>query len=234
VRVRGRAKSFRGDIQVTVEQIARVDAGDEEAARFLPVSRRDLDELEGFLEHLAREVYDPGYKALLDRLLADRELRAGLRRAPCSLPSSGPARSSVHHAFLGGLLEHTVAVAMMAVELCAVHPRLDRDLLLCAALVHDLGKAREYAYGAEITRTEEGRMLGHVELGLRLIAAHAPPALAAERRLALEHCVLTHHGGDGPAGAGTQRFASAEALALQRLNALDAGVKGAFEQGLGR
>jgi 3'-5' exoribonuclease len=115
-----------------------------------------------------------------------------------------------------------------------VHPRLDRDLLLCAALVHDLGKAREYAYGAEITRTEEGRMLGHVELGLRLIAAHAPPALAAERRLALEHCVLTHHGGDGPAGAGTQRFASAEALALQRLNALDAGVKGAFEQGLGR
>jgi 3'-5' exoribonuclease len=234
VRVRGRAKSFRGEIQVTVEQIARVDAGEDEAARFLPVSRRDLDELEGFLEHLAREVYDPGYKALLDRLLADRELRAGLRRAPCSLPSSGPARSSVHHAFLGGLLEHTVAVATMAVELCAVHPRLDRDLLLSAALVHDLGKTREYAYGAEITRTEEGRMLGHVELGLRLIAAHAPPALAAERRLALEHCVLAHHGGDGPAGAGTQRYASAEALALQRLNALDAGVKGAFEQGLGR
>jgi 3'-5' exoribonuclease len=234
VRVRGRVKSFRGETQVTVEQIARVDAGDEEAARFLPVSRRDLDELEGFLEHLAREVYDPGYKALLDRLLADRELRAGLRRAPCSLPSSGPARSSVHHAFLGGLLEHTVAVAMMAVELCAVHPRLDRDLLLCAALVHDLGKTREYAYGAEITRTEEGRMLGHIELGLRVIAAHAPPALAAERRLALEHCVLAHHGNDGVPNAGTQRFASAEALALQRLNALDAGVKGAFEQGLGR
>jgi 3'-5' exoribonuclease len=229
--VRGRVKSFRGEIQVTVEQIARVDAGDEEATRFLPVSRRDLDELEGFLEHLAREVYDPGYKALLDRLLADRELRAGLRRAPCSLPSSGPARSSVHHAFLGGLLEHIVAVATMAVELCAVHPRLDRDLLLCAALVHDLGKTREYAYGTEITRTEEGRMLGHVELGLRLIAAHVPSSLAAERRLALEHCVLSHHGAEGSGG---QRFASAEALALQRLNALDAGVKGAFEQGLGR
>lgn len=234
VRVRGRAKSFRGETQVTVEQIARVDAGEEEAARFLPVSRRDLDELDGFFEHLAREIYDPGFKALLGRLLADRELRAGLRRAPCSLPSTGPARSSVHHAFLGGLLEHTVAVATMAVELCAVHPRLDRDLLLCAALVHDLGKTKEYAYGAEITRTEEGRMLGHVELGLRLIAAHAPPELAAQRRLALEHCVLAHHGADGASGAGTQRFASAEALALQRLNALDAGVKGAFEQGLGR
>jgi 3'-5' exoribonuclease len=141
-------------------------------------------------------------------------------------------RASAHHAFVGGLLEHTVAVAQMALELCAVHPRLDRDLLLCAALVHDLGKTREYAYGAEITPTEEGRMLGHVELGLRLIAAHSPPALSAPRRLALEHCVLTHHGDGAPSGGG--RFASAEALALQRLNALDAGVKGAFEQGLGR
>jgi 3'-5' exoribonuclease len=170
---------------------------------------------------------------LLGRLLADQELRAGLRRAPCSLPESSigrGTRSSAHHAFLGGLLEHTVAVAQMALELCAVHPRLDRDLLLCAALVHDLGKTREYAYGAEVTRTEEGRLLGHIELGLRLIAAHAPPALAAERRMALEHCVLAHHGAEGLAG----RFASAEALALQRLNALDAGVKGAFEHGLGR
>jgi 3'-5' exoribonuclease len=236
VRVRGRAEMFRDELQIAVEQIARVELGDEQAARFLPVSRRDLDELEGFFEHLARELYDPGFKALLQRLLDDRELRVELRRAPCSLPNSNPtrpARSTLHHAFLGGLLEHTVAVATMAVELCAVHPRLDRDLLLCAALVHDLGKTREYAYGAEITRTEEGRMLGHVELGLRLIAAHAPPGLASERRLALEHCVLTHHGAEGAGGTGTQRFASPEALALQRLNALDAGVKGAFEQGLG-
>jgi 3'-5' exoribonuclease len=234
VRVRGRAELFREELQIAVEQIARVELSDADAARFLPVSRRDLDELEGFLEHLAREIYDPGFKALLERLLGDRELRAELRRAPCSLPSTGPARSSVHHAFLGGLLEHIVGVATMAVELCAVHPRLDRDLLLSAALVHDLGKTREYAYGAEITRTQEGRMLGHVELGLRLIAAHAPPTLAPERRLALEHCVLTHHGAEGMGGAGTQRLSSPEALALQRLNALDAGVKGAFEQGLGR
>jgi 3'-5' exoribonuclease len=231
VRVRGRAETFRGELQIAVEEIARVELSDEQAARFLPVSRRDLDELEGFFEHLARELYDPAYRALLERLLADRELRAGLRRAPCSLPSSGATRASLHHAFLGGLLEHTVAVATMAVELCAVHPRLDRDLLLCAALVHDLGKTREYAYGADITRTEEGVMLGHVELGLRLIAAHAPPSLTGARRLALEHCVLAHHG-DGVGGGG--RAASAEALALQRLNALDAGVKGAFEQGIGR
>ncbi len=232
VRVRGRAELFREQLQLTIEQIARVELTDEDAARFLPVSHRDVDELEGFYEHLAREVFDPGLKGLLRHLLEDRELRAELRRAPCSLPSAGSGRpSSAHHAFLGGLLEHTVAVATLAVELCAVHPRLDRDLLLCAALVHDIGKTREYAYGAEITRTEEGRMLGHIELGLRLIAAHVPATLSGERRMALEHCVLCHHGAES---AGAQRPASAEALALQRLNALDAAVKGAFEQGLGR
>lgn len=231
VRVRGRAETFRGELQIAVQDIARVDLPEGDAARFLPVSRRDLDELEGFVEHLTREVYDPGYKALLDRMLADSELRAGLRQAPCSLPSIGASRASLHHAFLGGLLEHTVAVATMAVELCAVHPRLDRDLLLCAALVHDLGKTREYAYGAEITRTEEGVMLGHVELGLRLIATHAAPTLTGARRLELEHCVLVHHG-EGTGGG--RRATTAEALALQRLNALDAGVKGAFEQGLAR
>lgn len=227
VRVHGRVERFRDELQIAVEQIVRVDANEQVAAHFLPVSRRDLDELDGFIEHLAREVYDPGLKALLERLLGDRELRAGLRRAPCSLPANAPGRSGAHHAFIGGLLEHTVAVATLAIELCAVHPRLDRDLLLCAAIVHDLGKTREYAYAAEITRTEEGRMLGHIELGLRLIAAHAPPNLTAERRMALEHCVLAHHGGEG-----AQRPASAEALALQRLNALDVAVKGAFEHGL--
>ena len=83
-----------------------------------------------------------------------------------------------HHAYLGGLLEHTVAVATMAVELCQLHPRLDRDLLLAAALVHDIGKSREFTYGSEIARSREGALLGHVELGLRLIAARAPGELS--------------------------------------------------------
>ncbi|HTA35952.1 MAG TPA: HDIG domain-containing protein, partial [Solirubrobacteraceae bacterium] len=156
-------------------------------------------------------------------MLGDAQLRAELRRAPCSIPS--PQHSS-HHAYLGGLLEHTVAVASMALELCTLHSRLDRDMLLSAAIVHDIGKTREFTYGAEIARSAEGRMLGHVELGLRTIAPYLPSSLAPERRLALEHCVLMHHGGES-AGAGA-RFASAEALALYRLNALDASVKGAF------
>jgi 3'-5' exoribonuclease len=207
-------------------------------ARFLPVAYRDLDELEGFLEHLAREVYDGPLKLLLEQLLGDQPLREQLRRAPCSIPApraesaprgpGGAGRTSAHHAYLGGLLEHTVAVATLALELCTLHPRLDRDLLLCAAIVHDLGKTREFTYGAEIARSPEGKLLGHIELGLRVLAAHLPGSMSAERRLALEHCVILHHGGDGGTG---QRFASPEALALYRLNTLDAHVKGVLEHG---
>jgi 3'-5' exoribonuclease len=242
VRVKGRVERFRDELQIALQAIARAEEsdGDADPARFLPTAYRDLDELEGFLEHLAREVYEPGLKGLLSRLLGDAALRREIRRAPCSPPAAlgadsrprgaGAGRSGTsHHAYLGGLLEHTVAVATLALELCTLHPRLDRDLLLSAAIVHDLGKTREFTYGAEIGRSREGQLLGHIELGLRLIASHAPATLDSERRLALEHCVMLHHGADAASG---QRFASGEALALYRLNALDAQVKGAFEQGM--
>jgi 3'-5' exoribonuclease len=249
VRVRGRVQRFRDELQIELRAIERAAGEEADPARFLPTAYRDRDELEGFLEHLAREVYDPPLKALLERLLGDAALREQIRLAPCSLPGhaagsgvggtggmgaggGGPARSarspSSHHAYLGGLLEHTVAVATMALELCPLHPRLDRDLLLSAAIVHDLGKTREFTYGAEIERSREGALLGHVELGLRVIAEHAPAALNGERRLALEHCVILHHGPDTGSG---QRFASPEALSLYRLNALDAQVKGMLEHG---
>jgi 3'-5' exoribonuclease len=238
VRVTGRVESFREELQIGLRSIARAEGAEADPARFLPTAYRDLDELDGFLEHLAREVYDPGYKALLERLLGDGDLRDGIRRAPCSLPAAGSAgadgvagggrQASGHHAYLGGLLEHTVAVATLSLELCTLHPRLDRDLLLCAAIVHDLGKTREYTYGAEIQRSREGRLLGHIELGLRLVASRAPASLDEERRLALEHCVLLHHGADAASG---RRFGSGEALALYRVNSLDAQVKGAFERG---
>lgn len=232
VHVKGRVERFRDELTVDVRQIERVEVSGEELAKFLPSSRRDLDELEGFLEHLVREIYDPGLRGLCERLLGDKAVRSELRRAPCGVPgepSGGRGGQGRHHAYLGGLLEHTVAVATLALELCEVHPRLDRDLLLCAAIVHDIGRTREFSYGSEISRTEEGRLLGHVELGLRMIARHAPSSLSRERLLALEHCVAMHHGSDG---GGEVRFGSAEAVALYRVNALDAMVKGALERGL--
>ena len=134
VRVKGRAELFRDEVQLSVQEIAKVELSERDAADFLPVSKRDLDELEGFYEQLAREVYDPGLAALLGRLLADEELRVGLRRAPCSLPEAGPGpgRGSSHHAFLGGLLEHSVAVAQMALELLRRASSLgSRPLAVC-------------------------------------------------------------------------------------------------------
>jgi 3'-5' exoribonuclease len=229
--VQGRVSRFRDEAQIDIAKVDRADRSDVDLARFLPASRRDIDELEGFFEHLVREVYEAPLRGMLESMLADEVLRGQLRQAPCTLPAMAGAKGQRHHAYLGGLLEHTVAVGTTALELCTLHPSLDRDLLLASALAHDIGKCREFEYGAEISRSPEGAMLGHIELGLRLIDCHAPSALPRERRLALEHCVLTHHGAERGAN---ERFASAEAVALFRLNALDASVKGAVEHGLGR
>jgi 3'-5' exoribonuclease len=223
VRVAGRVERFRDELQADLRAIATAQAGEADPAAFLPVAFRDLDELDGFLEHLAGEVSDAPFKRLLDGVLNDAGLRAALRRSPCTRAG--------HHAYLGGLLEHTVAVGTLAVEACALHPRLEQDLLLTAALVHDIGRTREFALGAEIGLTDEGRLLGHVEIGMRMLEERARAAgLDDTRRLALAHCVLTHHGADP---APQRRFGSPEALALHRVNALDAGVKAALEHGLG-
>jgi 3'-5' exoribonuclease len=221
VRVRGRVERFRDELTLEVADIARIAADDGiDPARFLPTAYRDIDEMDGFLEHLAGEVYDRGFQVLLRRLLDDGALRAEWRRAPCSRAG--------HHAYLGGLLEHTVAVATLAHETCQLHPGLNSDLLLTAALTHDLGRTREFTYGAEIGLTDEGRLLGHLVIGERLISERSAGVLDEGRRLALLHCVLSHHG----VGSGA-RFQSVEAVALYRLNAVDAAVKGALEHGLG-
>ena len=222
VSVRGRVERFRDELQVDLEAIRRAEAA-ADPAQFLPVAYRDLDELDGFLEHLAREVYDPDLRALLDLFLGDEAFRTDFRRAPCTRGG--------HHAYLGGLLEHTVAVGTLAFETCALHPRLNSDLLLCAALLHDSGKIREFELGAEIALSEAGAMLGHVTLGQQLVTERAQriSRFPGDKLLALSHCILGHHGAESLPG---RRFRSAEALALFRLNTLDATVKGALEHGL--
>jgi 3'-5' exoribonuclease len=217
VRVSGTVERFRDALTLELVDIRRVAEGEVDPGTFLPVAYRDLDELDGFLEHLGGEVHDRGYAALLSSLLADAELRAAWRQAPCTRGG--------HHAYLGGLLEHTVAVATLALELCQLHPRLNSDLLLTAAITHDLGKTREFTYGAEIGLSEEGRLLGHLVIGERMLSERAG-GLDEPRRLSLLHCVLSHHGATGG------RFGLPEALALYRVNALDASVKDALEHGL--
>jgi 3'-5' exoribonuclease len=223
VHVRGRVERYRDDLQVDVSGIRRAEPSEGDPADFLPRAYRDVDELDGFLEHLAREVYDEDLRRLLESFLGDGAFRAEMRRAPCTRGG--------HHAYLGGLLEHTVAVATLAHETCALHVRLNSDVLIAAALVHDVGKTREFEYGADISLSAEGRMLGHLAIGQRMVTERAHAVRLPEAKtLALLHAVLGHHGPEALPG---RRFGSAEALTLFRVNALDATVKGALEHGLG-
>jgi 3'-5' exoribonuclease len=223
VAVRGRVERFRDALQVDVKAIRRAAEHAPDPAEFLPVAYRDMEELDGFLEHLGREVHDTDLRALLDSFLGDASFREEFRRAPCT--------RSGHHAYLGGLIEHTVAVATLAFETCTLHPRLNSDLLLTAAILHDAGKTLEFELGAEIALSEAGALVGHVALGQQLVAERARRlrAFPDAKLHAISHCILAHHGPDGLPG---RRFRSAEALALYRLNALEAGVKGALEHGL--
>ena len=161
MRVLGRVESFDNRLQL---EIRSVEATDADPAGFAPQMRRDADELDGFLEFLAGEVSHPGLAALVGKLLGDAEIRKAMRELPAA---------ETHHSYAGGLLEHTVGVATLARETSQLHPRLRADLLLAAALLHDVGRVRELSRGPSFRATEEGRLLGHVHLGLRLIEERA-------------------------------------------------------------
>jgi 3'-5' exoribonuclease len=202
VRVLGRVERYRDRLQLEVRAIERAEA---ELAALVPASRRDLNELDGFLDFLAGEVAHTSLKNALGRLLGDRELRSRLRELP--------ATPDAHHSYAGGLLEHTVNVTTLCRETASVHPRLRADLLIAAALLHDLGRIRELDRGPLFLPTREGKLLGHVHLGLRLVeerCGELDTALLAE----LLHAIATHH---DPRGART-----AEAAVLYHANQLDA------------
>jgi 3'-5' exoribonuclease len=171
----------------------------------VPAIRRDLDELDGFLEFLAGEVSHAGLRTTVARCLDDRALREGLRRLP--------ATPDGHHGHAGGLLEHTVGVGTICRELTQLHPRLRADLLLAAALLHDVGRTLELGPGPSFRPTDEGRLLGHVHLGVRVIERRAA-GLEATLRAELLHAVACHH--DARAAR------TAEAAVLYHANQLDA------------
>jgi 3'-5' exoribonuclease len=230
VSVRGRVERYRGEIVAELDDVRRLEPGSYDPAEFLPAAYRSVEELEGFLEHLVREVHDPALAGVVSKAVMSEPVWSDFRRSP--------ATRSGHHAYIGGLLEHTVSVATLVGETCQLHPRLDSDLLMAAAIVHDVGKVREFVLGAEIGLSDEGQALGHLVIGAEIVGA-AAQGLDGSRRIALLGCVLCHHGADhgptrGRAGAGGTRsgFPSAEALALYRLNALDASVKNALEHGV--
>ena len=204
VKVLGRVERFGGKLQVQVRAVEAT--ADADPAELTPALRRDADELDGFFDFLADEIAHPGLAAVVGSFVRDSDVRAALR----ALPAAG---ADGHHGYAGGLLEHTVGVATLCRETAQLHPRLRSDLLLAAALLHDLGRIREIGPGPAFRPTGEGRLLGHVHLGLRTVEERSrdlDPAVLAE----LLHAIACHH--DRPAAR------TAEAAVLYHANQLDA------------
>lgn len=208
VRVLGRVEKFRDRLQLEVKSIEA--APGVEPAALTPASRRDLNDTDGFLEFLAEELTHPGLRAVVGRFTGDARIRTALRELPASLDG--------HHDYAGGLLEHTVGVATICRETAQLHPRLRSDLLVAAALLHDVGRTVELTRGPAFAPTPEGRLLGHVHLGLRLIEeraeAVAATALPSTVRAELLHAVASHHE--------ARAARTAEAAVLYHANQLDA------------
>src|SRR3989440_6503919 len=202
VRVLGRGEKFRDRRQVDVRTLEAAPEAD--PASFAPALRRDVDELDGFLEFLAGEIAHSGLSAAVLRFLSDERFRTALRRLPAA---------ETHHSYAGGLLEHTVGVATICRETAQLHPRLRSDLVLAAALLHDAGRTVELTQGPTFRQTEEGRLLGHVHLGLRLVEGRAS-GLGVEACAELLHAISCHH--DARAAR------TAEAAVLYHANQLDA------------
>lgn len=202
VRVLGRVEKFRDRLQVDVRTLEA--APDADPAALAPALRRDADELDGFLEFLAGEIAHPGLAAVVGRFLADDVVRRSLRHLPAS---------ETHHSYAGGLLEHTVGVATICRETAQLHPRLRSDLLLAAGLLHDVGRIAELTTGPTFRQTDEGRLLGHVHLGLRMVEERSA-SLEADARAELLHAISSHH--DARAAQ------TAEAAVLYHANQLDA------------
>jgi len=209
VRVLGRVGTYDGRLQIELRDLEKLAPGD--ALELLPGARRDAETLDGMIEFLAGEIHHPGLAALVGRFLGDAPFRARFRAAPAS---------ETHHAYAGGLLEHTVAVAAICRETAQLHPRLNGDLLLAAALLHDVGRTETFRPGVTISVSDEGRLIGHVLAGVRMIdAAAREVALDEDALLPLLNAVAGHH---GPLEG--RRLETPEAVALHWANTLDARV----------
>jgi 3'-5' exoribonuclease len=204
VHVLGRVERFGKRLQVDVRALET--ASETDPAELVPAMRRDADELDGFLEFLAGEIAHEGLAGVVHVVLDAATVREAYR----SLPAAG---ADGHHGYAGGLLEHTVGVATLCRETAQLHPRLRSDLLLSAALLHDVGRTRELSPGPGFQQTEEGRLLGHVHLGLRVVEEHAGP-LDEAARTELLHAIASHHD--------RQAARTAEAAVLYHANQLDA------------
>lgn len=217
VEVEGRAGSYRNEVQLVlsrVEKAGRVD----DPSLFLETTERDEREMMGALRDLMGTLKNRHLRELSERFLSDRDFTERFKKAP--------AAKSFHHGYVGGLLEHTLSVCLLAVDVAEHYPELDRDLLLCAAFLHDVGKIREFAYTTHIDYTDEGRLLGHLVLGAAMVDERisAMRLFPDELAMRVKHLILSHHGELDFGSPKRPKFL--EAFALHLIDDLDAKMNG--------
>ena len=219
VRVRGFAVSYRGELQLNVSSIQRVAEGGFSPADFLPSSRHDPGEMARRLDEVIASLQDPSIRALLEAIFSDHDIRARFRTAP--------AAKAMHHAFIGGLIEHVLSICAI-VDFLVEHYRddleINRDLLMAGAILHDIGKIYELSYASTFDYTDEGKLIGHITLGVELVNRKAAgiEGFPEKTRMAINHLILSHHGVLEFGSPKRPKFA--EAIILSFLDDLDAKV----------
>jgi len=218
VLVQGKASVYLGKMQLVVQDLKRLDETTIDLADFLPVSERGADELVAELRRVVAGMEDPHLRALMEAFLADEEFLRDFRTAP--------AAKAMHHVYLGGLLEHSLAVAALADDVCGHYPTVNRDLLLAGALLHDVGKVGELCYRRSFGYTDEGKLLGHIVMGVEMVAERIRtlPGFPADLATVLKHLLLSHHG-QYEYGS-PKRPKTLEAVILNFLDDLDSKING--------
>lgn len=216
VRVKGQVKTFRENLQLNVQELEIIESQEGvNWAEFIPTSSRAPEDLLSELEDLCRKelTYSP-WRKLCRKVLKNEVIREKLLKAP--------AAKSIHHAYLGGLLEHTLNVSKLSLAVSKFYPELDREVLLVAAVLHDLGKAWELEGGVTREYTDEGTLLGHIFLGLQILEPFFQDIEDLDEGLLLhlKHIILSHHG--QYAFGSPKRPKTQEALVLHYVDDLDA------------
>jgi 3'-5' exoribonuclease len=217
VRVGGAANVYRGVLRVTVTTMREVRQYD--PADLIPSGTRDQAELLSEMRALVKSVGNPGLAAVVRAVFADAAFMKRFKTCPAS--------QAYHHAYIGGLMEHTVGVASLCRALCELYPHADADLLVAGALLHDVGKVDELEYTTGIGYTDDGRMIGHVVLGERRIRAAIDllgAVVSHEVATRLSHVLLAHHG--ELEWGSPKRPCTLEALMLHHADNLDAKTAG--------
>jgi 3'-5' exoribonuclease len=188
VRVKGLMQVFQNRPQLTLHKIQAVVEADVDVSDYFPASKRDRDEMFRELQGIIATIGNPYLKGLLEAIFADEEIARQFRAAP--------AAKAIHHAWLGGLLEHVLSLCTLAKFTAAHYSDIDMDLVLTGAILHDIGKIRELKYARGFSYSTEGQLLGHIVIGLGMIEEKIKlvPGFPDKLRDLLLHLIASHHG----------------------------------------